>query len=328
MPLVREIQHPKSLSFAEQRRVVRFRDAGDSWETIAGKVWNLQRKRPTWGNCRNVYNRFNRRSNRAKYKYRNCGRKKTLTPEHERWMLAKFLQLRKKGPCTAPMLQRLLACKRKVRVEVSLVQKRLRANGYKWLRRNKKPKYDDAQKVTRKAFVGAALRLTVRQLREKFSMAWDGVVIGVPPKTGAQRVNFLRQSETHCWRKPSEAADPDLAGSDNYKKQVPLSRAIPLWGGISEVGFVAILWHKKHKMDHEEWVEGIEDGYLAEAIKSLKPAKRAGPWHVLSDNESFLLTDEARAEYRKQKVRLWPIPARSPDLNPIELFWAWVSILA
>ena len=28
--------------------------------------------------------------------------------------------------------------------------------------------------------------------------------------------------------------------------------------------------------------------------------------------------------HRKVKVRLWQIPAKSPDLNPIEKFWAWV----
>ena len=80
--------------------------------------------------------------------------------------------------------------------------------------------------------------------------------------------------------------------------------------------------------DHEEWVESIEDGHLADVIKCLKPKRRTGPWHVITDNESFLLTDEAKAEYRKQRVKLWPIPARSPDLNPIELFWGWLSALA
>ena len=28
--------------------------------------------------------------------------------------------------------------------------------------------------------------------------------------------------------------------------------------------------------------------------------------------------------YALRRVRLWAVPPRSPDLNPIEMFWAWV----
>ena len=38
------------------------------------------------------------------------------------------------------------------------------------------------------------------------------------------------------WRKASEAARPDLAGGDAMNKQVPISRAVPLWGVM--VGFL------------------------------------------------------------------------------------------
>ena len=49
-----------------------------------------------------------------------------------------------------------------------------------------------------------------------------------------------------------------------------------------------------------------------------------GPWHVLCDNESFLNAGECHAQYRKLKLHLWQIPPRSPDLNPIERFWAYL----
>jgi transposase len=45
----------------------------------------------------------------------------------------------------------------------------------------------------------------------------------------------------------------------------------------------------------------------------------------LCNNESFLrkakATKEAGAE---QGESLWHIPPRSPDLNPVEKFWAWL----
>ena len=30
------------------------------------------------------------------------------------------------------------------------------------------------------------------------------------------------------------------------------------------------------------------------------------------------------AAYRGKKVTLWAVPPKSPDLNPIEMFWGWL----
>ena len=60
------------------------------------------------------------------------------------------------------------------------------------------------------------------------------------------------------------------------------------------------------------------------AIKKLKPVSKRGPWTVLCDGESFLHCPESREAHRKVKVKLWQIPAKSPDLNPIDFFWAWM----
>ena len=59
-------------------------------------------------------------------------------------------------------------------------------------------------------------------------------------------------------------------------------------------------------------------------FKALDPVSKTGPWWVLVDNESFLRTDLVKAAYQKQKIKLWGIPPKSPDLNPVEKFWAWV----
>ena len=50
----------------------------------------------------------------------------------------------------------------------------------------------------------------------------------------------------------------------------------------------------------------------------------AVPWGVLSDNEGFLNDPCSKTELWKQGVRLWHVPPRSPDLNPVEKFWAWL----
>ena len=30
------------------------------------------------------------------------------------------------------------------------------------------------------------------------------------------------------------------------------------------------------------------------------------------------------AAYRSKKIVLWAVPAKSPDLNPVEMFWGWL----
>ena len=45
---------------------------------------------------------------------------------------------------------------------------------------------------------------------------------------------------------------------------------------------------------------------------------------VLCDNEHFLTAAESMKAYAAKGIELWPIPPRSPDLNPIEKSWGWL----
>ena len=126
------------------------------------------------------------------------------------------------------------------------------------------------------------------------------------------------------WRKANEANLPQLAGTDKYDKQVPLHRAIPLWGGLSEDGFAPVLWHAQKKTNQVEWSQAVRDGKVTEALRILNPKKKSGPWTILCDGESFLRAKQSMAAYAFKKIVLWDVPAKSPDLNPIEMFWGWV----
>ena len=99
---------------------------------------------------------------------------------------------------------------------------------------------------------------------------------------------------------------------------------MPLWGGCSEGGFSVVLFHGSKKLNKAEWVRSVEQNKLTEAIKKLKPVKAAGPWHVLCDNEGFMKTRESQVVCKAKGVTLWHIPAKSPDMNPVERFWAWL----
>ena len=82
--------------------------------------------------------------------------------------------------------------------------------------------------------------------------------------------------------------------------------------------------HKTKKLSVSEWVCAVRSGKLTAAVKRLRPINKRGPWYVLCDNEKFLKAAESQSAYATKGIKLWSIPARSPDLNPIEMFWAWL----
>jgi len=110
-----------------------------------------------------------------------------------------------------------------------------------------------------------------------------------------------------------------------YDKQVPLSRALPVCGGLSEGGFAAVFWHPHKKTNSTEWAKAVRAGALRDALKQINPKRRGGPWTVLADNETFLRAKPLRTVYTAQNIRLWDVPPKSPDLNPIEMFWGWAK---
>ena len=89
------------------------------------------------------------------------------------------------------------------------------------------------------------------------------------------------------WRKKGEASSPDLSGDDPYVDQFPLTKSLPMWAGISEGGFAVITFHDTKKVSSDEWAEVVDSGGLAKAIRSTRPVKKRGRWHILCDNESF-----------------------------------------
>ena len=326
MPLVAEMVHPRGLSFAMQRKVVLLRDVkGQTWPEIASQVRNLAGKRAPRSTCQRVYKMFSARDGRVRSKYKNCGTKPhKVTKAVERFLLRRLRELRRKTVCTSVVLQHDLARQKRVKVTARWVRKVLGRNGFHWLPKRQKRRYSAAQRAQRMAFAKKVLALSARRLRERLSFAMDGVVLALPPVDPTDRWNFCRYGNDHMWRKRSEGLRPALSGNDPYGKQVPLPRALPMWGGCSAGGFAPVVFHKTKKLKVAEWQKAVASGKLAKAIKALKPVKPTGPWLVLCDNESFLRAKVVSQAHKESRVTLWHIPAKSPDLNPVERVWAWL----
>jgi len=324
MPVVSEMVHPSGLSFVQQRQVViRRKEFGESFSTIAAKVKNLSGGTPTPRTCNNYFKSFSSRVGRVRTKYSNCGRHKwKFTPEVQRFLIQKLREFRSRTTCTSTTLQALLAKEKRKTVSCSAIRKVLNKHGYKWLPRRQKPKFTKEVMKLRLQFAKKIVRMSMEELKEAFDLAMDGVNIHMPPKDTLDRLNFVKHGDDHMWRKPSESFNPRLAGKDDYPNQVPLARSVPLWGGCSCKGFSVVLFHPRKKLNSDDWVRAVDSGKLRKAITDLHPVKRAGPWTVLCDNESFLETDDARAAHGRARVKLWHIPPKSPDLNPVERFWS------
>ena len=327
MVFEQEVLTRRGLDFRNQRRAYALRHVEHlSWEAIAARVVNRQGQHPSWVTVRTTVQGFSLTAGRRKYAYEKCGRTAwKLTAAVRRFLLQRLLRDRASKLVTSASLQADLAESLGVLLDTSTIRKFLRKKGYKWLPRNQKRKYTKPQREARVLFAVQVLRLGRRALRQKLSMAMDGVVLSMPPRDTVERLNYCWGGLTHMWRKRSESNAPRLAGNDDFQKQVPISRPVPFWGGISEDGAAPILWHlDRKKTNARDWAAAVRRGNLVAALRRLNPAKQQGPWTVLCDNESFLRARESRAAYRAQRVTLWAVPPHSPDLNPVEMFWGWL----
>ena len=183
--------------------------------------------------------------------------------------------------------------------------------------------YTADEREERRAFAQGIVDLTPAQFRARFHMSMDGLVLTLPPRELKERTAYLRQGKEMVWRKPEEPALPETAGSGKYDGQVPLSRALPMWGGISEDGATPVVFHAKKKIKKEDWARAVP-GHLFTALLAINPGRQRGPFRILCDNEKFLGSSVCQDAHDAKGIRLIHVPARSPDLNPVEVYWSWL----
>ena len=113
MVIISESVHPRSLDFANQRKVVILRDQGYTCRAIARRVVNLQGEATTAQTVSRTITAFSRKIGRRRFGYHRCGRKPwKLTSDVQKFLIRRLLQLRKKQECTCATLQQVLARER------------------------------------------------------------------------------------------------------------------------------------------------------------------------------------------------------------------------
>lgn len=325
MVVIRESRHPKSLSTKMQLKVVTLRRGGLSWPKIRMKVKNRQGNRPSLRHCGEVNKRVVNAKKDVSYKYHKCGRKAwKLTSEIKSFIVRRLLALRKQCICTSSTLQKEVLRNHHVLLATSSIRKVLVNAGYGWRPRTGKRLYSQEEQRERCRVASEILAMTLAVFLRFFSMCMDGVVLSLPPDDPTDRENYCRTGETHVWRKPDEGDCPSLAGHDSYINQIPFKRLVPMWGGVSAGGFAICTFHPSRKISQDQWAEAVSSGKVVRALKKMHPDRVRGPWRILCDNEGFLTAPASRDAHRDAGITLWQIPPRSPDMNPAELFWAWL----
>ena len=325
MVVVMEARHPRSLDFANERKAMMLRDQGHTWSAVASKVWNISRLRPSVRYLKSIRARLQARPAQKVYKYENCGRKRwKATVTVQRFVIKRLLAMRRNTICTSTVLQHEVAAEMGVELATSTIRKILKKHGYRWLPKAQKPKLSREVMQQRLQFAQKVLRMSRPALRAALDMALDGVVLSSPPKGQVERRNWCMHGDSHMYRKPGEAACPELAGCDPYPDQIKKDRAVPMWGGISEGGMAIVTFHPTRKLNTQTWVKVLDDGKLTRAIEQIRPVRAHGPWTVLCDNESFLSTADSKEACVRQGVSMWHVPPKSPDLNPVEKYWGWL----
>ena len=260
MPLVSEVRHPQSLE--NERKALLLRDVrGLSWAEVQKQVVNLRGESPSVRLLQRLHDGVNRTLGRREYQYSNCGRKAVkATASVQKYLIGRLLSLRRRTSCTSTTLRRELLANRGVDLHETAIRRILRDHGYKWLPRAQKRKYSGARKAERLKFAKGVLRLSKAKLREKLSLAMDGVILSLPPRDATDRANYCAHGDTHMWRLPSEAASEELAGQDPYPFQVPADRVVPLDGGLSQGGFALITFHHARKFTSAAWCREVQRG--------------------------------------------------------------------
>ena len=249
-----------------------------------------------------------------KTNYANCGRRKTLTEEQERGIVAFVKEWRSKFFCTCHYIRNELG----LQVTPRTINNVLNNAGYYWKAVPRIQGLSREQLAKRKVFVDDHLAYPPSWWEGHLNCVLDGVTLTMPPKTLSGKQKHAAQRITCNWQLPGERLHNDFHTFNRYGVQ--LGTKVALWGGFTGNGnFTLRLWTPKPKMTAAEWAALVPSVRAAvdEAYGGDVPAR---PW-VWHDNERFLLCPDT---YRQHGMSLHRFPPCSGDLNPIETVWAWL----
>ena len=185
------------------------------WKDIQSKVKNMEGKRPQSEHC--VMNAVQRvqasgRKGVAVTFYKNCGRKRKLTPQEEKNVVEYVQKWRRKLFCTCEHI------KKELKLDVSrlTVLRTLGRHGYQWRQVPKKSPIKTEHLQMRKEWVDKHLGHRPAWWVENMHLVFDGVTLTKAPRKLSARQKHAAQSIKAKWMKKGEYMDPDLHTYNRY----------------------------------------------------------------------------------------------------------------
>ena len=185
------------------------------WNEIQSMVKNMQGQRPQSEHCvKNAVKRVSAAGKKGviKTQYKNCGRKKALTPEDTKRVLEFVKTWRSKLFCTCPHIRRELDLK----VNLCTIARTLNRNGYYWRQVPKKSPHTEDQLKKRKEFVDKYLDKSFDWWVENVHLVIDGVTLTKAPQSLSKRQKHAAQAIKAVWARQGEKMDPSLHTYNRY----------------------------------------------------------------------------------------------------------------
>ena len=185
------------------------------WGDIQSKVKNLQGKTPKSEHCvKNAVQRQTAAGKKgvAKTNYKKCGRKKALTPEEAKQVVAFVKDWRRKTFCTCRYIRKEL----KLTVCLATIARTLNRAGYHWRTVPKKSPLTELQVKRRKEFVDKYKDKSSEWWCDNIDLVFDGVTLTKAPQNLSMRQKHAAQAIKAMWMKKGEAMDPDVHTFNRY----------------------------------------------------------------------------------------------------------------
>ena len=187
----------------------------EKWKDIQSKVKNMEGKRPKSEHCvKNAVQRVQAsgRKGVALTNYKNCGRKRKLTPEQEKMVVDYVQKWRKKLFCTCQHIKKEL----KLDVDRLTILRTLARHDYHWRQVARKGPIKPEHMKLRKDWVNKHLLHRPAWWVENMHLVFDGVTLTKAPKKLSERQKHAAQNLRAMWMKKGERMDPELHTYNRY----------------------------------------------------------------------------------------------------------------
>lgn len=235
----------------------------------------------------------------------NCGRPRKITVRDERNILRSIYRLRnEQSSFTAKRIQEEANL---AHVHIRTIVRYLNKHGFKYRQARKKGLLTKQDKIKRTAFAKEMLKSKREDFwKKEISFYFDGV--GFAHKRNPH--GEARATGTMAWRKPKEGLRRTTKGRKEGS------------GGKMAHFFVAIAYNKGTVLC-KQYTDRLTGASFGQFVREYFPAafERSADPHgklFLQDGDPRQGSKAARAAMDEIECTMFPIPPRSPDLNPIE----------